>query len=208
VGGTTVEDIAGIGNSSFALAIGGCMEAPALMLRERTGVEYKVFRGLTGLVDSEAFVETLTALSGRAVHEGLNRRILVLRDAMRDAYLHFGGKRVCLALEPSHAESLSRLLHEMGARTTLCVIPQKPSYKSDIWAERVVVGSLADIRGDFDLIISNSHAADTARGLGVPLYQAGFPVYKVFGAASKPTTGFRGTLSVLCDLTNIFMEVH
>ena len=66
----------------------------------------------------------------------------------------------------------------------------------------------SESKGNFDLLISNSHAEDTAKRLGAPLYQMGFPVYKVLGNSHKVTIGYRGTLGLINDIANLFLEVH
>ena len=58
-------------------------------------------------------------------------------------------------------------------------------------------------------MISNSHAEDTAKRLGIPLYQTGFPVFKVLGNTSEITIGYRGTLALVNALGNLLAkEVH
>ena len=67
---------------------------------------------------------------------------------------------------------------------------------------------LFPIEGEFDLFISNSHAEDTAKRLGAPLCQMGFPVYKVLGNNSRVTIGYRGTLSMINEAANLLMNKH
>jgi nitrogenase molybdenum-iron protein alpha/beta subunit len=96
----------------------------------------------------------------------------------------------------------------MGARVELAVIPTLAASADHILARRVELGDLFSIRGQFDLLISNSHADDTAQRLKAPLYQAGFPVYKVLGAASRITIGYRGTLAMINEVGNLMMNHH
>jgi nitrogenase molybdenum-iron protein alpha/beta subunit len=127
---------------------------------------------------------------------------------MRDAHVYYAGRRVCLALEPDLSVQTSRWLTEMGADVALSVIPSYTESASGIQAKKIIVGDLSAVKGDFDLLISNSHAEDTTRLLGVPLYQAGFPVYKVLGANARLTIGYRGTLAGVHEVGNRLMEVH
>lgn len=57
-----------------------------------------------------------------------------------------------------------------------------------------------------DLLISNSHAVETARRLGVPLLRAGFPQYDLIGGYQKLWVGYRGTRQTLFDLANLLVE--
>lgn len=206
IGGTTIDEISAMGASKFTIVIGASMEPAARVLKERYGIEYRVFKGISGLKDSDIFMETLSMLSGREIPPKYERQRRVLIDGMRDAHFYYGGKRVCLALEPDLSFQISRWLDEMGAKIELAVIPSYAPSAEKIHAKNVVVGDLFSIEGDFDLLISNSHAEDTAKRLGVPLYQMGFPVYKVLGNNSRITIGYRGTLGLINDIADLFME--
>ena len=128
---------------------------------------------------------------------------------MRDAHFYFGGKRVCLALEPDLSVQTSRWIGEMGATVSLAVLPASARSAERIRAEDILTGDLFSIEGAFDLMISCSHAEDTAKRLGAPLYQMGFPVYKVLGSTAKVTIGYRGTLALINDIANVLTkEVH
>jgi nitrogenase molybdenum-cofactor synthesis protein NifE len=209
VGGTKIYDIRSMGSSAFTLAIGQHMEAPAQDLRERFGIEYKVFESIAGLKDVDALMETLSLLSGRALPSRYERQRSILIDGMRDAHFYFGGKRICLALEPDLSVQTSRWIGEMGATVGLAVIPASVRSAERIRAENVLRGDLFSIEGAFDLMISCSHAEDTAKRLGVPLYQMGFPAYKVLGSTAKVTIGYRGTLALVNDIANLLIkEVH
>jgi nitrogenase molybdenum-iron protein NifN len=73
------------------------------------------------------------------------------------------------------------------------------------------LGDLEDLeqtikRNGADLIICNSHAADTAHRLGLPLYRAGFPQYDLIGGYQKLWVGYRGTRQTLFDLANLMVS--
>jgi len=205
-GGTDVEDIKRMSSAAFTLAIGKSMEPGARLLHENFGVECSVIESLSGLNDTDLFMQTLSFLSGNPVPARYERQRRILIDGMRDAHFYFGSKKVCLALEPDLSIQTSRWISEMGAEVTLAVVPQNAESAGNILAKEVTVGDLYSIEGDFDLLISNSHAEDTAKRLGVPLYQTGFPVYKVIGNCSKITTGYRGTLAMINEAANLLLR--
>ncbi len=205
-GGTTVEDMKAMSRSALTLAVGKSMEPAAMMLKDACGMEYRVLEGLCGLQDTDRLLAILSEASGRPMHQRYDRQRRVLIDGMRDAHFFYGNKKVCLALEPDLALQASRWLDEMGARVELAVIPTLAASAGQILARRVELGDLFSIRGQFDLLISNSHAEDTARRLKAPLYQTGFPVYKVLGAASRVTIGYRGTLAMINEAGNLMMH--
>jgi nitrogenase molybdenum-iron protein alpha/beta subunit len=198
-----------MGSSVFTLVIGKSLEPAAQILKERSGIEYGVFDSLAGLKDTDRFMETLSMLGRKHVPARYERQRRVLADGMRDAYPFFGNKRICLALEPDHALQTSRWVEEMAADVPLAVVPLSSAAAELIQADRVVAGDLFSIEGVFDLLISNSHAEETAGRLGAPLLQTGFPVYKIFGNTNRVTIGYRGTLSLIQEAANILSkEVH
>jgi nitrogenase molybdenum-iron protein alpha/beta subunit len=208
-GGTTMQEIAAMGASEFTITIGMSLEPAAQILKERFGIEYRVFKSIAGLKDTDRFMETLSMLAGRPVPARCERQRRVLSDSMKDAHAFFGSKRICLALEPDHALQTSRWAIEMGADIPLAVVPLSSAAAELIQADSIVVGDLFCIEGAFDLIISNSHAEDTARRLGTSLLQTGFPVYKVFGNTNRVTIGYRGTQSLIQEAATLFAkEVH
>ncbi len=203
IGGTGIDEIREMSKSEFTLTIGASMEPTAKILKDRFGIEYRVFEGISGLTDVDMFMETLAMLSGRDIPPKYERQRRVLTDGMRDAHFYYGNKKICIALEPDLAVQTSRWLEEMGAMGELAVIPYHCPSADKILARDVIVGDLFSIEEKFDLLISNSHAEDTAKRLGVPLYQMGFPVYKVLGNNSRITIGYRGTLTMVNEVANL-----
>jgi len=192
-GGTSVDEISEMSKSEFTLAIGSSMEASAKKLKDRFGMEYRVFESIAGSRDTDMLMETLSMLRGRPVPEKYERQRRILTDGMRDAHFYYGNKKACLALENDLSLQAASWLDEMGAEIEIVDVNS---------------GDLFSVEGNFDLLISNSHAEDTAKRLGAPLYQMGFPVYKVLGNNHKVTIGYRGTLGLINDIANLFLEVH
>jgi nitrogenase molybdenum-cofactor synthesis protein NifE len=205
-GGTTVEDIKAMSASCLTLAVGMSMEPAAKMLKDACGIEYRTIEGLCGMQDTDRLMAMLSEAGGRPVNARYERQRRVLVDGMRDAHFFYGNKKVCLALEPDLALQASRWLDEMGARVELVVLPTLAASADRIITRRLEVGGLFSIRGRFDLLISNSHGSDTAQRLKAPLYQTGFPVSKVLGAATRVTIGYRGTLEMINEVGNLMMH--
>jgi len=205
-GGTTMERIADMGRSEFTIAVGMSMESPAKQLQERFGIEYFLMKGLAGLRDTDIFLDLLAALSGRPMPARYRRQRDVLTDAMRDAHVIFSGRTICLALDADHAVQVSRFAEEMNAEVALAVVPAVSASADHIAAREVIVGDLHSIQGTFDLIAGNSHAEDTARRLGIPHCQMGFPVYKVLGYTAKTTIGYRGAMAMMHEMANLMAD--
>ena len=208
-GGTTFAEIQSMRLSGFTLAIGASMFRAAELLHDRFGIEFKVFEGISGLKDVDELLETLAALSGKPIPAKYERQRRILTDGLRDAHVYLSGKKACLALEPGLAAQTSRWLYETGVDVELAVIPVPESTKNSradrIRAKNVFTGDLFSVEGEFDVLIAGSHGEDTAKRLGVPLYQTGFPAYKRLGATSQVTIGYRGTLASVYELANLLM---
>ena len=209
LGGTTIEEIRTMGSSDFTIAIGRSMEAPARVLMERFGIEYRVFESLAGVAETDAFMELLVKLSGRSPHPKYERQRRILIDGMRDAHFFTAGKKAILALEPDHCIHVSHVLDSVGMDIDLAVIPTDSPSSPFILAEKVVAGDLSSLAGKADILIANSHAEDVAADLGMPLLQKGFPVYKNFGNNVTVGIGYAGTLALIHEVANILIrEVH
>lgn len=207
-GGTSLKELASLADASFTIGLGMSMEPAAKLLQQKFGVGYRMFDSAAGLAASDLLMQSLAEVSGRPAPAGYERQRRVLVDAMRDAHFYFGGKKICIALEPDLAVQTSTWLQEMGATVELAVIPTLSSAADRIRAREVRIGDLHSITGEFDAIISSSHAERTAKRLNIPLYELGFPVYKTFGYTSKITVGYRGTLTMICEMANVLIMRH
>jgi nitrogenase molybdenum-iron protein alpha/beta subunit len=203
-----VEEIKAMADASFTISLGMSMEPAAKLLNRKFGIEYRVFDSIAGLADSDDLMQTLAKVSGNPMPSRYERQRKVLVDTMRDAHIFFGGKKICIALEPDLAVQTSRWLDEMGASVELAVIPTLSDAADRIRAQEVQINDLFSITGEFDMLVSNSHAENTARRLCIPLYEMGFPVYKTFGYTSKVTIGYRGTLTMISEMANLLMKKH
>ena len=56
------------------------------------------------------------------------------------------------------------------------------------------------------MLIGNSHAAESAKRLGIPLVRAGFPQYDLLGGYQRVWIGYQGTKQLLFEFANILMH--
>jgi len=99
----------------------------------------------------------------------------------------------------------------MGCQVSAAVAPSKAPILEAVPAGQVKLGDLEDLElaareNGVDLVICNSHAAETAKRLGVPLFRAGFPQYDLIGGYQRLWIGYRGTRQALFDLANLLVE--
>ncbi|MCX8028341.1 MAG: nitrogenase iron-molybdenum cofactor biosynthesis protein NifE [Thermodesulfovibrionales bacterium] len=211
-GGTTMADIKNACASEFSIVIGSSLgnssDSPARMIEDLCAIGFVTFEGLQSLSEIDRFFDTLRMISGRDIPQRYQRQRARLIDGMRDAHFYLSSKRAIIALESDHAIQISRLLEDMSMQTVLTVVPLLKDDADKIVTRTIMQGDLNDIDERADVIISNSHAEQRARLLDIPLYQIGFPSYKLIGMTHRETIGYRGMLNCINDLVNLIHGGH
>jgi nitrogenase molybdenum-iron cofactor biosynthesis protein NifN len=208
-GGTTLAQLQSLGSSAFTLALGESMRGAADILQKQLGIPYEVFPQLTGLGAVDEFLQALTDLSGVPVPEKYRHQRRQLQDAMLDTHFFFGRKRVALALEPDLLYTVAQWLRAMGAEIHAAVTTTKSPLLNQLPIETVTIGDLEDfehLAKRADLLIGNSNIAAIAHRLRTPLYRLGFPIFDRLGNGHRCTIGYRGTMQLLFDIGNLFLE--
>ncbi|TAJ82220.1 MAG: nitrogenase iron-molybdenum cofactor biosynthesis protein NifN [Gallionellaceae bacterium] len=211
VGGTPVSDIASMGVSIATLVLGNSLYEAADFLKTQTQVPDFRFDSLMGLDAVDSFVAALAEISGKPVPEKIERQRAQLQDALVDSHFMLGFARVAIAADPDLLYGFARLVTEVGCEVVAAVAPARANILRDVSAAQVGIGDLEDLetaarKNGAQLVISNSHAAETARRLGVPLLRAGFPQYDLLGGYQRLWVGYRGTRQALFDLANMLVE--
>ena len=218
-GGTTIEELRNLRHSCFTFAIGESMRNAATILQEKFGTQYQVFPRLTGLGAVDGFMLKLSQLivSRSDPHFDLNcevpekyqRQRRQLQDAMLDTHFYFGHKQVSIALEPDLLWATSWFLREMGADIYATVTTTRSPLLEKLPTENVIVGDLGDLEevvAGSDLLITNSHGKIISEKLNIALYRMGMPIYDRLGNGQRCYVGYRGTMNLLFDIGNIFLE--
>jgi nitrogenase molybdenum-iron protein NifN len=211
LGGTPVSDISSMGESIATLVLGNSLNEAADFLKTQTGVPDYRFDSLMGLDAVDSFVAALAEISGKPVPEKIERQRAQLQDAMVDCHFMLGFARVAIAADPDLLYGMARLVTGMGCEVVAAVAPARASILSAVDTAQVGIGDLEDLeitakRNGAQLVISNSHAVETSRRLGVPLLRAGFPQYDLLGGYQRLWVGYRGTRQALFDLSNLMTE--
>ncbi|KPQ34324.1 MAG: nitrogenase MoFe cofactor biosynthesis protein NifE [Phormidesmis priestleyi Ana] len=208
-GGTPVSQIKTLSASAFTLAVGHSMRLAAEILQQRFGTEFKLFDDLTGLDAVDSFLQTLCDISSRPVPDKFRQQRRQLQDAILDSHFFFGNKRVALALEPDLLHNVAWWLTTTGAKIHAAVTTTKSKLLKDLPIDTVTIGDLEDFeelaRGA-DLLIASSSAKPISQRLGIPLYRMGFPVFDRLGNGHRCSVGYEGSIQLLFDIGNIFME--
>lgn len=211
VGGTPVAEILTMNESVATLVVGRSLHDAADLLKTRSGVPDYRFDSLMGLEAVDEFIAALAGISGQPVPEKIERQRAQLQDAMVDTHFMLGFARIAIAADPDLLYAMAGLVHGVGCQVTAAVAPSKSPILERVPAAQVKLGDLEDLEksaleNGVDLVICNSHAAETARRLGVPLFRAGFPQYDLIGGYQRLWIGYRGTRQALFDLANLMVE--
>ncbi len=213
IGGTTVDELQTLGMSTATLVIGPSMYKAADILHKRTGVPDYRFDHLMGLDAVDEFVQILAEVSGEPVPEKLERQRAQLQDAMLDTHFMLGMTRVAIASDPDLLNSFSHFMSSMGCEVVAAVAPGNAPAVKKVAAETVKLGDLEELEKlarthDAEILISNSHAVESAERLGIPILRAGFPQYDLLGGYQKVWVGYQGSRQTLFDLANILLTLE
>jgi nitrogenase molybdenum-iron protein NifN len=213
IGGTPVDELQTLGEALATLVIGPSMIDAADVLAAKTGVADYRFDHLMGLPAVDALVATLSEIAGEPVPAKLERQRAQLQDAMLDTHFMLGQARFAIAAEPDLLHAFNDLVSGMGAATVAAVAPASAPVLSRVACAQVQVGDLEDLEVQAkahgaELLIGNSHCAETARRLGLPLLRAGFPQYDLLGGYQRTWIGYRGSRQTLFELANALLSLE
>ncbi|MBF0590198.1 MAG: nitrogenase iron-molybdenum cofactor biosynthesis protein NifN [Magnetococcales bacterium] len=193
------------------LSVGEVMDISAQFLHERTNVPGFRRPGLMGLAATDWLVSTLKELTGLEVPEWIERDRARLQDAMMDTHFSLSNTRVALAGEPDWLLQWQPFLAEMGIKTPVVVSStgSKGLLESDY--DQVKIGDLEDMEEMIlalpeqkrpQLLIGNSHVAEIAGRLNIPVMRGGYPLYDWVGGQSRIWIGYEGARQTLFEMAN------
>jgi nitrogenase molybdenum-iron protein NifN len=207
IGGTDVAEVERLGDAAATLVIGRSLNKAASWLEQKTGVRSLVLPHLHSLAAVDRLTAGLLQISGK---RGPTLRVVrqrrQLTDAMLDTHFSLGQRRFAIAGDADLLLALTELVQSMGATVVAAVAPSAGEALAELPLERVQLGDLEDLehlaRGSAQVLLANSHAAETAQRLGVPLVRVGFPLFDTIGAYARRWIGYRGVRQTLFDLAN------
>ena len=221
-GGVSVGQIATAGDSIATLVIGESLHNTGdwfgkFVSKDDAPMPVHKFGLLMGLEGVDAWLATLSQISGQPVPNKYRRHRKQLQDAMLDTHFMLGMVRVAVAGDGDLVLGFSRLLKGMGGDIVAAVVPC-PSPAVTAMTEQLpdvtpIIGDLEELeKGCRDhraqILIANSHGVESAERLGIPILRAGFPQYDLIGGFQRTWVGYKGTQQALFDLANLFLQQH
>lgn len=210
VGGLSVSEFANLGDAKATLVIGPSIFKAAGLLHKKTGVPDHRFDHLMGLDAMDRLLHTLSEIAERPVPAKYERHRAQLQDAMVDTHFMMGFAKVAMAADPDLLLAFESLINSMGGELVAAVSPDRAASLKQLKMASVKVGDLEDFEklaaeNNAELVIGNSHCAESAERLALPILRVGFPQYDLIGGYQRCWIGYRGTRQLLFDLANIFV---
>lgn len=211
IGGTSVSELATLGDAIATIVIGASLQSVGELLKEKTNVPTYFFVHLYGLKATDELISCLKNISGLDVPERIERQRAQLQDAMLDTHFMLGQCRVAIAADADLLAAWVGLLQEMGAVCVTAVTSCNTPALQRIPVATIKIGDLEDLEQlasaqHAQLLIGNSHAVATAERLKAPILRAGFPLYDQIGGYSKTSIAYGGTRQSLFDLANLVIN--
>jgi len=221
-GGTTLEGIKSMGDSTRTIALGrtGAMAA-AKLLDTKCKVPCDVIDLPIGIKATDEFVDAMRKAAGLSVPETLMVERGQYLDVMVDMNQYTSGKKVSLVGDPDMLVGMAAFCAENDMKVLHVVSGTAPGPKferriKELCGEDVVVktGPQADmfyfhqlVKADRpDLVFGNTYCKYICRDEDIPLIRIGFPIYDRVGHSYFPVTGYRGGLRLLEKVLDAVMD--
>jgi nitrogenase molybdenum-iron protein beta chain len=224
-GGTKLDDLASSINAKGTILLQGFSSTLTGDYIAKTGQEVARFHNPIGVTATDAVLEEISRLTGKAVPAQLELERGRLVDAIADSQAYLHGKTFSLFGDPDMVYGLTAFLLEVGAEPKHIVVTNStkdfvaamdklladsPFGKEakvypgkDLWHMRSLMATEPT-----DFLIGSSYGKFLERDTGVPLIRIGFPIFDRHHHHRFPIWGYQGGLNVLVKiLDKIFDEL-
>lgn len=225
-GGTTLDELLGLGTASATLALGRwASREAAVVIQDQTGVPHEVLTLPIGIQATDRFVMALRARTGGEVPAWLTRERGRLVDLMIDAHQHLDGRTVAIFGDPDHLLAMTEFLLDLNMRpvhiltgTSGKAFPKQVTALLGGNTAGNTAGTTIAGNGDLfqlhqwlkttpvDLLIGNSYGKHIARAEDIPLLRFGWPILDRFGHQCFPSVGYRGAMRLVERILDTLLE--
>lgn len=223
-GGTTIPEMASMGESMHTIALGEwASQDPAIHLENKCKVPFSTLELPIGLKATDRFITELAKVGKVSVPQSITDERGRLVDAIVDMQQYLYGKRVALWGDPDQLISLTEFLLDIGMKPVYIVsgTPGKPfnkkmealleekvpeaKYKNGGNADMYLMHSWIKDEG-VDLLIGNTYGKYIARDENTPFVRHGFPIMDRIGHSYFPSVGYSGGLRLLEKILGVLMD--
>jgi len=222
-GGTTIDEIRGLGDSESLIALGEIISVePAELLKKKWKVDFILLPLPVGVTFTDQYVLALQKQSKNAVPAQLERERGQLVDLLLDSHQYTHKKKVAIFGDPDVVIGLTSLVLEMGM-TPRYVITGTPKEEftarvNSLFGRYGVSGCTVKANADLfelhqwiknesvDLMIGTTYGKQIARAEDIPFIRAGFPVLDRYGGPLQPIVGYAGAIRLVEQITNALLD--
>lgn len=222
-GGTTIEEIRGLGDSKGLIALGEIIGVePAELLKKKWKVPYTLLPMPVGVSYTDAYVSALQKLSKAEVPAELEAERGQLVDLMLDSHQYTYQVKVAIFGDPDVVIGLTSLALEIGMipKYVITGTPKEEFTRKieALFAKYGVTGCIAKANSDLfelhqwiknepvDLMIGSTYGKQIARAEDIPFVRAGFPVLDRYGGTLLPIVGYNGGIRLVEKITSALMD--
>lgn len=228
-GGTTIDEIRGLGDSKGLIALGEIIGLePAELLEKKWKVPFVLLPLPIGVSYTDSYVMALRDAAVGAdcvrppVSAVLEEERGQLVDLMLDSQQYTYQKKVAIFGDPDVVIGLTSLCLEIGMTPRYVITgTPKEEFKRRIDAlfeHYGVEGCTAKANSDLfelhqwiknepvDLLLGSSYGKQIARAEDIPFVRAGFPVLDRYAGPLLPIVGYNGGIRLIERITNALMD--
>ncbi|MDR2420758.1 MAG: nitrogenase molybdenum-iron protein subunit beta [Oscillospiraceae bacterium] len=222
-GGTTIPEIAALGDCLRTIALGVLTsEEPANTLERKCGVPYELLPLPVGIENTDRFLMTLSRLGKNEIPYELEEARGQLVDVILDAHFYLYGKKIAIFGDPDTALGLTSFALELGMvpKYVLTGTPGDAFTRlaEDLFSRYGAAGCVARASADLfelhqriknervDIMLGSSYGKQIAKAEDIPFIRAGFPVLDRYAHSYFPIVGYAGAMRLLEKILSALMD--
>lgn len=223
-GGTTIEEIRGLGDCTQVLGLGEwTIPEPCAALEKKCATPSTILPYPIGIQNTDRLLMTLTDLTGKPVPYAIEEERGQLIDLILDQHIWTSQKSCAIFGDPDFILGVTSLVLEMGMlpKYVLTGTPGHAfpkmcqalfeAYGVEDQCQAFEFDDLFDlhqfIKNDpVDLLIGTNYGKQIARAEGIPFVRAGWPVLDRYGHYLWPNIGYRGAMRFVERISGAIMD--
>lgn len=222
-GGTKIADAKDAGNSKATIFLQKYSTLKTAKFCDKKWKQTVKVCNPIGLKGTDAYVQALAEVTGKAVPESLKVDRARFVDAIQDSYPYFHGKKFAIWGDPDLTLGLTEFLVDMGAEPVhvLCnnpvddwaesvraILDRSPAKDSlHVWADKDLwhMRSLL-FTEPVDFMIGNTYGKELMRDTGTPIIYVGFPIFDRHHLHRYSIHGYKGGINLLTWVVNKVLD--